>query len=116
ASRGPLSVTTPAGTTTSATAFTMAPTIASFTPTSGAEGASVTISGANFTGATAVTFNGVNAASFTVTSATVIQATAPAGATTGPLSVTTGGGTATSATRSEERPVGERCTPRRGSE
>jgi hypothetical protein len=43
-----------------------------------------------------VTFNGVSA-SYTVSSATAIQATVPAGATTGPLSVTTPAGTATSA-------------------
>src|SRR5436309_9879173 len=72
-----------------------APTITSFAPTSGPVGTSVTLSGTNFTGATAVTFNGVSA-SFTVTSATTIQVTVPAGATTGPLSVTTPGGTATS--------------------
>jgi len=45
-----------------------------------------------------VRFNGVSASSFTVTSATAIQATVPAAATIGPLSVTTPGGTATSAT------------------
>src|SRR5207302_841086 len=73
-----------------------APTITSFTPTSGPVGTSITISGTNFTGATAVMFNGVSAAPFTVTSDTRIQDTAPAGATTGPLSVTTPGGTATS--------------------
>ena len=34
------------------------PTIASFTPASGPAGTSVTISGTNFSGATAVSFNG----------------------------------------------------------
>src|SRR5207302_2654373 len=73
------------------------PTITSFAPTSGQVGNTVTLSGTNFTGATAVTFNGVSAASFTVTSATAIQATVPTAATSGPLSVTTPAGTATSA-------------------
>src|SRR5262249_13317441 len=71
------------------------PTITSFTPASGAVGTNVTVSGANFTGATAARFNGVSAG-FTVSSATTIQATVPGGATTGPISVTTPGGTATS--------------------
>src|SRR5439155_273136 len=96
ATTGTLSVTTPGGTATSAGSFTVAPTITSFTPTSGPVGTSVTISGLNFAGTTAVTFNGTTA-SFTVMSATAIQATAPSGATTGPLSVTTAAGTATSA-------------------
>src|SRR5437867_2889565 len=54
------------------------PTITSFTPASGVVGTSVTTSGTNFTGATAVRFNGVSA-SFTVNSATTIQATVPGG-------------------------------------
>ena len=58
------------------------PTISGFTPTSGPVGTSVTISGTNFTGATAVRFNGTSAG-FTVSSATAIAATVPAGATTG---------------------------------
>jgi len=98
ATTGPLRVTAPDGTATSASSFTVLkpPTITGFTPTSGLQGAAVTISGTNFTGATAVAFNGVSA-SFTVASDTAIQTAVPAGATTGPLSVTTSSGTATSA-------------------
>jgi Divergent InlB B-repeat domain len=97
ATTGPLSVTTPAGTSTSSSAFTVIrpPTITSFTPAAGPVGTSVTINGADFSGATSVTFNGATA-SFAVTSDTAIQATVPAGATTGPVSVTTPGGMATS--------------------
>lgn len=72
------------------------PSISGFTPTSGAAGTSVTVSGASFTGATAVAFNGVSA-SFTVQSASQVTATVPATATSGPISVTTPLGTATSA-------------------
>src|SRR5947199_7053090 len=71
------------------------PTITSFTPTSGLVGASVTINGTNFSGATAVRFNGTTA-NYAVNSSTVIQATVPANATSGSISVTTPGGTATS--------------------
>jgi hypothetical protein len=97
ATTGRLSVTTAGGTASSASNFTVLipPTITSFTPASGAAGASVTINGTNFTGVTAVRFNGTGAG-FTVTSATTIQTTVPAGATTGLLSVTTSGGTAIS--------------------
>ncbi|WP_287131251.1 IPT/TIG domain-containing protein [Candidatus Cyanaurora vandensis] len=73
-----------------------APTITSFTPTSGAVGTSVTITGTNFTGATAVKFNTTNATSFTVNSASQITAVIPTGATTGTISVTTSAGTVAS--------------------
>src|SRR5437762_6491921 len=98
ATSGPISVTTSDGTASSAASFTVInpPTISSFTPSSGPVGTSVTISGTNFTGASAVLFNGTSA-SFTVSSATAITATVPAGATSGPISVTTPGGTASSA-------------------
>src|SRR5207245_897999 len=66
-----------------------------FPHSSGPAGTSVTVTSTNFTGASAVTFNAVSA-SFTVISDTAIQATVPTGARTGPLSVTTPGGTATS--------------------
>src|SRR3989441_2974378 len=98
ASTGPISVTTPGGTASSAGSFTVIPppTITSFSPTSGGAGTTVTISGTNFNGATAVLFNSVSA-SFTVNSATAITATVPAGASSGPISVATSGGTASSA-------------------
>jgi FG-GAP-like repeat/IPT/TIG domain/Secretion system C-terminal sorting domain len=69
------------------------PTITSFTPTSGATGATITISGTNFTGATAVSFGGVAASSFTIVNATTITAVVATGAS-GNVSVTTAGGTA----------------------
>lgn len=72
------------------------PSIAGFSPTAGAAGTSVTVSGANLAGATAVAFNGVSAA-FTVQSASQIAATVPAAATSGPITVTTPFGSATSA-------------------
>ncbi|MBF0551987.1 MAG: DUF1566 domain-containing protein, partial [Deltaproteobacteria bacterium] len=73
----------------------LAPSIISFTPTSGRTGTSVTITGTNFTGATAVSFGITAAQSLTVNSATQITAVLGTG-TTGTISVTTPGGTATS--------------------
>ena len=102
ATTGPIGVTTPSGTANSAGDFTVTaspsspPTVTSFAPTSGPVGTSVQINGTDFDGVSSVTFNGVSA-NFTVTSSTTIQATVPAAATTGTISVTTPGGTATSA-------------------
>ncbi len=73
------------------------PEITGFMPTSGAAGTSITISGYNFARASAVRFNGFSA-SFTILSETSISAMVPAGATTGLISVTNPGGTATSST------------------
>jgi hypothetical protein len=72
-----------------------APTISSFTPASGWPGTSVTVVGSGFTGTSALSFNGT-AATFTVISGSQLTATVPAGATTGPISVTTAGGTTSS--------------------
>jgi hypothetical protein len=110
ATTGPIHVYTAAGQKTSTTNFTVtpvpAPTISSFTPAFGPVGTSVKITGTNFSGTisgasfttSSVKFNTTTATSFTVNSATQITATVPTGATTGKISVTTPGGTATSAT------------------
>lgn len=65
-------------------------TVSSFAPTSGPVGTQVTITGTGFTGATAVSFNGLAAASYTVLNATTIIAELPTGATTGFISVADG--------------------------
>jgi hypothetical protein len=72
------------------------PVLTSFAPATGLVGTSVGISGSGFTGATAVDFKDA-AATFTVDSDTHITATVPSGATSGPITVTTPGGTAASA-------------------
>jgi len=96
ATTGPLSVTTASGTVTSRSHFVVAPRIVSLSPDSGSPGAIVLLEGANFEGATAVTFNGRNASSFSVVSATQIRSAVPIGASTGPVSVTTPFGAAAS--------------------
>ena len=70
--------------------------IANFQPATGGVGTAVTIKGSNFTGASAVSFNGI-AATFMVINAGSIVAGVPAGATTGTISVTTPANTAVSA-------------------
>jgi len=104
ATSGPIKVTASGGSGSSLSSFSVttsvpAPTIGSFSPSSGPVGTSVTINGTNFSGSgfttSAVTFNNVSA-SFTVNSSTKITATVPSGATDGKIRVTTRGGTATS--------------------
>ena len=90
-----LVVVVPAVVLVAAPAQAVTPTITSFSPTSGTAGVSVTIRGTAFTGTTAVAFAGT-AAAFTVVSATMIKATVPATAGSGPISVTTPGGSVAS--------------------
>jgi uncharacterized repeat protein (TIGR01451 family) len=71
-------------------------TITGFTPGSGNTGASVVITGTDFTAVSGVKFNGT-AATFTGNTSSQITATVPASATTGTISVIAGGGTGTSA-------------------
>ncbi|MEQ1759726.1 MAG: MBG domain-containing protein [Vicinamibacterales bacterium] len=74
------------------------PTILGFTPASGEPGSQVTITGTVLTGATSVTFGGVAGTGILVDSPTQLRVTVPAGASTGPVFVTTPGGSTTSGT------------------
>ncbi|MCC9137618.1 FG-GAP-like repeat-containing protein [Pontibacter silvestris] len=91
----------------------VAPSISSFTPTSGTNGTTVTITGSNFTGATEVYFGDVAASSFIVNSATSISAIVGAGAS-GSISVTGKNGTATLAGFSFGVPTINSFTPASG--
>ncbi|QUW01563.1 FG-GAP repeat protein [Chloracidobacterium sp. MS 40/45] len=123
ATTGPITVTTTGGTATATPNFIVTtnpapPVITNFTPPSGPVGTVVSIFGANFADVLNVRFNGVNAM-FTVVSPTQITATVPAGATTGPITVTTAGGTATATpnfivTTSPTPPVITNFTPPSG--
>jgi gliding motility-associated-like protein len=78
--------------------ITNAPAITSFSPAQGEVGATVTITGTNFSATPAnntVKFNGT-AATVTASSSTSITTTVPIGATSGVVTVTTASGTGTS--------------------
>jgi hypothetical protein len=97
ATTGSVAVTTPGGVLTSNRKFLVIPQITSFAPINGPVGTKVVITGAGFTGTTKVMF-GATATSFTVNGNTQVTATVPRRAVTGKISITTAGGTATSAT------------------
>lgn len=75
-----------------------APAIASFTPDAGSAGTTVTITGTNLAGATAVQIGTVSIPDYTVVSATTITFVVPTltSSLAGPIMVATPGGTATS--------------------
>jgi len=102
ASSGKITVTVDGITATSDTDFTVLQlqTVSSFAPTSGVAGATVTITGTNFSATAAdntVKFN-TTTATVTAATATSLIVTVPAGATTGKVSVTINGVVASSAT------------------
>ncbi len=70
--------------------------LTTFSPSLGAPGTTVTISGYNFNSNSTVQFNGVGASSATYVSANQLTAVVPVGATTGPITVTGPGGSDTS--------------------
>ena len=82
-----------------ALAASMKPAVKTFMPMSATEGATLTITGADLTGATSVKFGGIAAMHFNVKSATRITAVVPKGARKGTISVTTAAGTSQSTER-----------------
>ena len=71
-----------------------APRVLRFNPRSGAAGTQVVIWGTNLLSAS-VTFNGVTATAVSNSGPNYVLATVPSGATTGPITVSTPGGTYT---------------------
>lgn len=61
--------------------------VTSVSPTEGAPGQEVTITGEGFASVTAIDFNGTDAPTFTINDATSITVTIPEGATSGPITV-----------------------------
>jgi hypothetical protein len=104
AKTGKITITTPGGIATSPGTFSVVPSISGFSPTSGPVGTSVAITGNSFTHSTQVKCGGVAATSFQVISDTKVDALVPTGAVTGPISVTTPGGTGTSASNFQVGP------------
>jgi len=97
---GKITLTTPAGTATSPTDFTVIrpPVLSSFTPASAPVGALVTLTGPNLGTVSAVAFGNVSTTSITVLSATSIRVAVPAGAVTGRLTATNPAASAQSTT------------------
>jgi uncharacterized repeat protein (TIGR01451 family) len=96
AGNGPITVYTSAGTNVSANSFLASalPTISSFSPSTATNGATVEIFGGNFFSPATLKFGSVTD-SFSIVSTTEIIATVPAGAVTGPITVATTNGSAT---------------------
>jgi len=82
-----------------------APTLSGVNPSHGAPGTTVTLTGTNLTGATAVSFHGQAAFSFAVSGDTQIAAVVPSAATTGAIQVTTPSGSASSASFTVDAPL-----------
>jgi hypothetical protein len=72
------------------------PTVSGLIPASGKPGASLILWGENLLGATGVSFNGTPATTISNISKEYVAVTVPAGATTGPVTITTPNGSATS--------------------
>jgi uncharacterized repeat protein (TIGR01451 family) len=89
---GAITVANSSGTASSPSLFYMQPWITSLSTNGGIVNASFTITGRSFTGASAPQVNGLSFTNFSVT-ATQMAATIPSNATSGPIEITTPGGT-----------------------
>ena len=88
ASTGRINVTTAGGAATSSSSFAVTLSVTGFTPTTGAAGTLVTITGVGFNSSSTVKFNGTAATTVSHVSSTKLTAVVPAGATTGAITVT----------------------------
>lgn len=75
-----------------------APVLTAFSPTSGVVGTPVSLTGTALAGTSRVTFSGVPASAWSVQNDAQVLATVPPGAITGPIALTTAGGTTTTGT------------------
>jgi uncharacterized repeat protein (TIGR01451 family) len=92
ATTGLITITTPGGIFISSNSFVVLPKIFSFSPTIGPAGIVVTITGTSLFDVTNVQFNGTSAKPFNVMT-NQLQVAVPTGATPGPITVVTAGGT-----------------------
>lgn len=97
AATGLITVTTTTGTLSGNKTFFALPTLAGFSPPSGAVGYTLILSGTSLTQTKKVSFGGNKSASFTVNNDSQVTVTIPAGAVSGKIVITTQGGKATSA-------------------
>jgi hypothetical protein len=93
---------------------TGAPTINSFTPTSGVVGTSVTITGTGLSGVNSVNFNGAAQTTIMANTAASVTVAVPTGASSGPITVATAGGTGTSSNRFQVVPALSSVSPASG--
>ncbi|WP_316414268.1 beta strand repeat-containing protein [Mesoterricola silvestris] len=96
AATGFITVTNALGATASPVIFTVTPTVTGLSALSGKVGSTLTLTGTGFIGAESVTFTGGPAANYVVVDANTITVTVPDGATTGVVSVSAFGTTASS--------------------
>lgn len=114
ATTGPISITTADGSHTNAANFFLPARIINLNPNNSPPGSLVNLTGDNFIGVSAVTFNGMPAASFGVSNNNVLGAIVPAGVTTGPIGVTSPAGSTNSSSLFYAAPIISGFNPAHG--